>query len=91
MFSSSTERWHYSFRRVRGYSIREDIPAWPSGYSDLVVIASARRAGDPGSISGPGDDLFSLIISIRSTRWLFLKLNFHQNLPVYGVNIKTPK
>ena len=39
--------------------------------SGLVVIAPARRAGDPGSNPGPGENLFSKIINIRPTRWLF--------------------
>ena len=37
----------------------------------LVVIAPARRAGDPGSNPGPGEDFFSQIINIRPSRWLF--------------------
>ena len=28
----------------------------------LVVIAPARRAGDPGSIPGPGENFFSLLL-----------------------------
>ena len=31
---------------------------------DLVVIAPSRRAGDPGSNPGPGENFFSLIINI---------------------------
>ena len=34
--------------------------------------------------------MFLLIINIRPTKWLFRKLNFHQNLPICVVNIKSP-
>ena len=31
----------------------------------LVVIAPARRAGDPGSNPGPGENFFSKIINLK--------------------------
>ena len=44
----------------KGGSNKRRIPAWPSGSSGcLVVIAPARRAGDPGSNPGPGENFFS--------------------------------
>ena len=60
---------------------------------DLVVIAPARRARDPDSSPGPGENCFSYIIDIRNLpigakTWYFLvltyqkvilKLKFHQN------------
>ena len=41
--------WGFNKRRIL---------AWPS-LGGLVVIAPARRAGDPGSNPGPGEDFFS--------------------------------
>ena len=37
----------------------------------LMVIAPARRAGDPGSNLGPGENFFSYVNNIGPTRWLF--------------------
>ena len=37
----------------------------------LVVIAPARRAGDPGSNPGPDENFFSEVINIRIIRWSF--------------------
>ena len=53
-------------------AIREEFLLGPvDRLGGLVVIAPARRAGDPDSIPGPGGNFFSLIINIRPTRWLF--------------------
>ena len=52
------------FRRVRGDPIREEFLLGAADrLGDLVVIAAARRAGDPGSIPGPGENFFSYIIN----------------------------
>ena len=46
--------------RVRGDPIREEFLLGPANrLGGLVVIAPARRAGDPGSIPGPGENFFS--------------------------------
>ena len=43
-----------------GDQIREEFLLGPvDRLSGLVVIAPARRAGDPGSILGPGENFFS--------------------------------
>ena len=56
----------------KGDPIREEFLLGPvDGLGGLVVIAPARRAGDPGSNPGPGENFFSQIINIRPTRWLF--------------------
>ena len=44
----------------KGDPIREEFLRGPvDRLSGLVVIASARRAGDPGSNPGPGENFFS--------------------------------
>ena len=44
-----------------GDPIREEFLLGPADHLDgLVVIAPARRAGDPGSISGPDEKCFLL-------------------------------
>ena len=45
---------------IRGDPIREEFLLGPADHlGGLMVIAPARRAGDPGSIPGPGEN-FSL-------------------------------
>ena len=47
-----------------GDPIREEfLPGPVDCLGCLVVIAPARRAGDPGSNPGPGQNFFSLIIN----------------------------
>ena len=44
----------------KGDPIREEFLLGPvDRLSGLVVITPARRAGDPGSKPGPGDNIFS--------------------------------
>ena len=44
----------------KGDPIREEFLLGPvDRLGDLVVIAPTRRAGDPGSIPGPGKNFFS--------------------------------
>ena len=44
----------------KGDPIREEFLLGPvDRLGGLVVIAPARRAGDPGSIPGPGENFFS--------------------------------
>ena len=46
-----------------GDPIREEfLPGPVDRMGGLVVIAPARRAGDPGSIPGPGENFFSLLL-----------------------------
>ena len=48
-------------RRVRGDPIREEFllgPVYLLG--GLLVISPSRRAGDPGSSLGPGENFFLL-------------------------------
>ena len=46
--------------QVRLIEIRQDFAKKIFGYfSNRLVIAPARRAGDPGSIPGPGENFFS--------------------------------
>ena len=48
------------FRRVRGDPIRKEFLLGPVAcLGGLVAIAPARRAGDPGSNPGPGENFFS--------------------------------
>ena len=50
----------------KGDPIREEFLLGPVDcLGGLVVIAPARRAGDPGSNPGPGENFFSYIINIR--------------------------
>ena len=45
---------------IRGDPIREEFLLSPVDLlGGLVVIAPARRAGDPGSNPGPGENFFS--------------------------------
>ena len=45
---------------AKGDPIREQFLRGPLDYlGGLVVIAPARRAGDPGSNPGPGENYFS--------------------------------
>ena len=49
----------------KGDSIREEFLLGPVDLpGGLVVIAPARRAGDPGSNPGPGENFFSFTINI---------------------------
>ena len=43
--------------------------------SDLVIIAPARRAGDPGSNPGPGENC-SLKLLISTCQMVILKAKF---------------
>ena len=55
----------------------------------LVVIAPARRAGDPGSNPGPGEN-FSLKLLISTCQMVIPKTKFtFKILPICVVNIKT--
>ena len=47
--------------------------------SGLVVIAPARRAGDPGSNPGSGENFFLLNYEYKTYQKVILKLKFHQN------------
>ena len=42
-----------------------------------MVIVPARRAGDPGSIPGPGQNFFSLIIKIFEYFICYGRTNIH--------------
>ena len=53
-----------------------------------MVIAPARRAGDPGSNPGPGKN-FSLKLLISTCKTVILKITF-KILPISVVNIKNP-
>ena len=54
---SNTDRWHYCFPESYGDLIREEFQLGPvDDLGGLVVIAPARRAGDPGSNPGPGEN-----------------------------------
>ena len=54
-----------------------------------MVIAPARRAGDPGSNPGPGE-IFSLKLLISTSQIVILKANItFKILPICVVNIKT--
>ena len=56
----------------------------------LVIIAPARRTGDPGSNPGPGENFsLKLLISICQMGILKAKIRF-KILPICVVNIKTP-
>ena len=47
-------------REGNGDPIREEFLLGPADFlGGLVVIAPARRAGDSGSIPGPGENFFS--------------------------------
>ena len=49
----------------KGDPIREEFLLGPvDRLGGLVVTAPARRAGDPGSNPGPGENFFSYIINI---------------------------
>ena len=55
-----------------------------------MVRVPAHRAGDLGSNPGPGEN-FSLKLTTQDLPDGYSeKLNFHQNLPIRVVNIKTP-
>ena len=54
-----------------------------------MVIAAARRAGDPGSNPGPGEN-FSLKLLISTYQIVILKTKIaFKTLPICVVNIKT--
>ena len=53
-----------------------------------MVIAPARRAGDPGSNPGPGEN-FSLKLLISTCQVVILKAKFaFKILPICVINIK---
>ena len=49
--------WHYFL--IRGFYVNDTYRQVPICVVNIVVIAPARRAGDPGSIPGPGENFFS--------------------------------
>ena len=73
-----------------GDLIREEFWLGPvDRLGGLVVIAPARRAGDPGSNPSPGKN-FSLKLLISTCQMVILKVEItFKILPVCVVNIKT--
>ena len=50
--------WHYFL--IRGFYVNDTYrQVLMNRLGGLVVIAPVRRAGDPGSNPGPGDNFFS--------------------------------
>ena len=51
----------------KGDPIREEFLLGPMDLlCGLVVIAPARRAGDPGSNPSPGENFFSIVCTLRN-------------------------